>query len=128
MLRTNSKKAKENVRDYIMKWETLEEYGFNHTMPFPQTASAILKIFRSEKEYCFGHLVPEYAIFEDWTRGLPSALNCCYWWFNRSAVDDLGEILEETEEERSKYSEEEAGILLTKLIYRELINGENELK
>ena len=128
MLRTNSKKAKENVRDYIMKWETLEEYGFNHTMPFPQTASAILKIFRSEKEYCFVRLVPEYAIFEDWTRGLPSALNCCYWCFNRSAVDDLGEILEETEEERNRYSEEEAGILLTKLIYRELINGENELK
>lgn len=128
MLRTNSKKAKENVRNYIMKWESLEEYGFNHTMPFPQTASAILKIFRSEKEYCFAPLVPEYAIFQDWTQGLPSALNCCYWWFNRSAVDDLGEILEETEEERSKYGEEEAGILLTKLIYRELINGENELK
>lgn len=128
MLRTDSKKAKENVRNYIMKWESLEEYGFNHTMPFPQTAATILKIFRAEKEYRFDQLVPEYAVFQEWTQGLPSALNCCYWWFNRSAVDDLGEILEERQEERSRYSEEEAGILLTKLIYRELIKGEREAK
>ena len=128
MLKTNSKKAKKNIRDYIMKWETLEEYGFNHSMSFPQTASVILAIFRIEKEYCFNRLVPEYAVFQEWTQGLPPALNCCYWWVNRSAADDLGEILEETEQECSKYSEEEAGVLLTKLIYRELINGENELK
>ena len=58
-------------------------------------------------------------IFADWCAGLPSILNTCYY-YNRSAVDDLGEILEETEEEKEKYTQTEAEKLLTALIYREI--------
>lgn len=43
----------------------------------------------------------------------------CYY-YNRSAVDDLGEILEETDEEKAKYSEQQAEELLSRLIYREM--------
>lgn len=49
-------------------------------------------------------------------------LDTCYY-YNRSAVDDLGAILEETEEEKARFTEQEAEQLLTDLIYRELTKG-----
>ena len=60
--------------------------------------------------------------FTDWAQGLPSILDTCYY-YNRSAVDDLGAILEETAEEKARYSEQNAEQLLTALIYRELVRG-----
>jgi hypothetical protein len=60
--------------------------------------------------------------FADWAAGLPSILDTCYY-YNRSAVDDLGAILEETAEEKARYSEAQAETLLTSLIYRELVRG-----
>lgn len=53
---------------------------------------------------------------------MPSILDTCYY-YNRSAVDDLGAILEETAEEKARYSEAQAETLLTSLIYRELVRG-----
>ena len=62
---------------------------------------------------------PCFVIFEDWARGLALGNLFCYY-YNRSAVDDLGEIMEETEEEKAKYTEQEAEETLTRLIYREM--------
>ena len=123
-LKTNSRKARENVRQYILDDVDFTGYvGNNMTgADFPEIAHSVLDIFRSEKYYRIG---VEFVAFLGWTRGLPSALDCCFW-YNRSAVDDLGAILEETEEEKAKYNEEEAGLLLVKLIYRELVKGESE--
>ena len=61
-------------------------------------------------------------IFEDWARGLALGNLFCYY-YNRSAKDDLGKILEESEEEKAKYTEQEAEELLTRLIYREMENA-----
>ena len=60
--------------------------------------------------------------FTDWAQGLPSVLDCCYY-YNRSAVDDLGAILEETDAEKARYSEQQAENLLSYLIYRELVKA-----
>ena len=126
-LRTNSRKAKENVRQYILDNVDFTGYDANNMTgaDFPKIAHSVLDIFRSEKSWAFVPGYNEFCIFLDWTRGLPFALDCCFW-YNRSAVDDLGAILEETEEEKAKYNEEEAGLLLVKLIYRELVKGESE--
>lgn len=64
-------------------------------------------------------------VFIDWAQGLPSVLDTCYF-YNRSAIDDLGEILEQSEREKAKYTEQEAEQLLTHLIYRELKRGAAE--
>ena len=53
---------------------------------------------------------------------MPSILDTCYY-YNRSAVYDLGAILEETAEEKARYNEAQAETLLTSLIYRELVRG-----
>lgn len=121
MLKTNSKKARENIRSYITDNFTPDNYGRDAAEfeNFGSIAAFILETFRSEKRYERG---PEPVVFADWCAGLPSVLDTCYY-YNRSAVKDLGDILEETETERSRYSEADAEKLLTSLIYRELLKG-----
>lgn len=121
MLRT--KKANENIRAYIMDNFTPENYTVNPPKDFPRVAAFILDVFRKEKMSDFRyHDCNEFAAFTDWCQGLPSVLNTCYY-YNRSAVDDLGAILEETAEEKARFSEQEAERRLTWLIYRELSKG-----
>lgn len=125
MYKTNSKAARENLRKYIIDNVDVCNYpGTKEPETFTQAARLILGTFRKEyyssaesKRYFHNN---EYAAFESWASGLPSILDCCYW-YNRPAVDDLGEILNQTKEERNKYSEESACKMLTKLIYREIV-------
>ena len=126
MLRTNSKKAAENIRAYIVSNFTPENYTENPPQSFPEIAAFILGTFRSgkyhlpeDRRYYRGCELPA---FRDWCAGLPSVLDTCYY-YNRSAVDDLGVILEETEQEKARYTEQQAEQLLTDLIYRELLKG-----
>ena len=126
MLKTNSKKAAENIRAYIVEGFTPEGYTDNPPQDFPNIAAFILDTFRSEKYCCLQDVRyyhgSESAAFADWCAGLPSVLDTCYF-YNRSAVDDLGAILEETETEKARYAEQQAEQLLTSLIYRELLKG-----
>lgn len=128
-MKTNSKKARANIRNYIIANFTPEGYTDNPPQEFPAIARFILSTFRNEK-----YSIPEdfryyrnneLAAFKDWCAGLCGVLDTCYF-YNRSAVDDLGAILEETEEEKARYTEEQAENTLTFLIYRELIKGATE--
>ena len=126
MLRTNSKKTRENIRKYVIDHIDYESYGCELTEPtdWVDARNFVLTRFRDEKysspeDYRYYHR-NELEAFIDWCQGLPSALDTCYY-YNRPARDDLGDILEENEAERSRYDEWEAEELLTKLIYRELI-------
>lgn len=123
MLNTNSKKAHENVRHYIMENFTPESYTDTPPTEWHEIAEFIYKTFRSEKwnciqDYRYYNGCEHYA-FVDWCSGLPSVLDTCYY-YNRSAVEDLGNILEETEQEKSRYEESTAERRLTALIYNEL--------
>ena len=121
MLRT--KKAIVNIRAYIMDNFTPENYTGNPPKDFPGVAAFILDTFRKEKMSDFHYRdCNEFAAFTDWCSGLPSVLDTCYY-YNRSAVEDLGAILEETAEEKARFSEPEAERRLTWLIYRELSKG-----
>ena len=125
MLKTNSKKARENVRAYIVANFGAEGYENrpDESATFPEIARFILEQFRAEKYHLpqdfryYGY--NEARAFADWCAGLPSVIDTCYY-YNRSAVADLGAILEETETKRNRYTEADAESLLTALIYREL--------
>ncbi len=127
MLRTNSKQAAANIRAYILN--NFNPYD-EQPREWPEAAAYILDTFRIEervdemveKYHRAGRFISEQSLFETWAQGLPSVLVCSYYY--KSAVDDLGEILEETAEERAKYTEEQAEQLLTRLIYRELKKAE----
>lgn len=120
MLKTNSKKALENIRAYILNNYTPEAYNLPETSDFRTAAKEIYRCFYTEKhDNAEWGRVPEADIFADWCGGLPTVLDTCYY-YNRSAVDDLGLILEETETEKARYNESDAEKLLTSLIYREI--------
>lgn len=131
MLKCNSKKARENIRKYIVDGADFDGYDIETPETFPELAALILDTFRSEKPYSDQYMIryqlSELTVFCDWCAGLPSVLDCCYY-YNRSAVDDLGAILEETEAEKSRYSEQDAERVLTHLIYRELTAGAAQVK
>ena len=123
MLRSTNRKARENIRAYIMDHFTPENYTDNPPQEWPEVAAFILDTFRSEKPPIGAYSrMSEQELFTDWTSGLPSVIDCLYY-YNRSAVDDLAAILEETDSEKAQYSEQQAESLLTYLLYRELVKG-----
>ena len=129
MLKTNSKKATENIINYII--DNFSPEGYTDTPPeeWNEIATFIINTFRSEKysrpeDYRY-YNNNELTAFIDWAQGLPSVLDTCYF-YNRSAVDDLAVILEETETEKSKYNETDAEQFLTRLIYKVLIMEVNK--
>lgn len=126
MLRTNSKKARENVRNYILSFA--ENFAVSLEIdPDTLTEKNTLRLVWDSfmKEY-YNQIHPTRRnrssvsdLFAEWASGL--AMDGLFdYYYNVSAVQVLGDILEETEEERSKYTEEQAERLLTLLIYREV--------
>ena len=137
MLKTNSKKVYEKIDNYIFDttYEYINDqytdedgsyYIKNRYMDIKnnnELFAVILDVFRIEKlrfdkRYLTGR-ISHYEMFKDWAQGLALGSTFLYY-YNVSAVDLLGDILEETPEERNKYSEEQAEELMTKLIYRRL--------
>ena len=120
MLRSNSKNVLEKIRDYIVDGIDLEYFEIEAAPTFPAACKLILTACENEKRYSRSR--NGFDTFKDWAQGLPSAFNTLYY-YNVSAVDMLGEWLEETESEKEKYSESEAEERITWLIYRELVKG-----
>lgn len=126
MLKSNSKKARENIRAYIIDHFTPENYTETPPTDPREIFKFIFNCFTSEKystkeDYAY-YRNNEQAAFRDWCAGLPSVLDTCYY-YNRSAADDVAAILEETEAERAQFSESMAEDLLTSLIYRTIKEG-----
>lgn len=121
MLRTNSKKAIFNIREYIYKnfnGEGYDDAPESGSSDFKTVAKFIYNVFQNETKY--SRTINLQDKFEQWSQGLPCVLDTCYH-YNRSAVADLAEILEETAEEAAKYTEQKAEVMLDRLIYRELV-------
>lgn len=121
MLKSNSKQARENIKQHIIENFTPENYTDEEITGFENIAKFILDVFEDEKFYASGRYTQAEA-FKIWCSGLPSVLDTCYY-YNRSAVEDLKKILDETDAEASKYTEQQAEELLTSLIYRELVRA-----
>ncbi len=128
MLKTNSKKARLNVRAYALQSVSFDDYGYNDITDaaakenWQTFAKTLTKVIKSEKAHdvarWYGCITP--AIFKDWLQGLPFSIGD--YFYNVSAVELLGDILEETQEERSRYTEEQAEERLTIMLYREIVN------
>lgn len=116
MVKANSKQARENLKGYIMKAWNIEEGEEMRT--WEETKADIvedfhIRAYRSEAE----RRQNRQEAFKGWLQGLPRNLGDFYL---SRAVDDLGDILEETDEERNRYSEDKAEEKLAYLIYREV--------
>lgn len=123
MLKTNSKQARENVRAYIVNHFNPDSYDFRgDASDFATVARYIMSRFESEKRWERG---TRAELFAEWCSGLPFVIDTGYY-YNRSAVDDFGAILEETENEKARYTEQQAETMLTRLIYAELCKACND--
>ena len=115
MLKTNCKQVKESIKKWIVDNYDGEGYDLD-AKDFKEICENIKSIFEKEKSsrracWCLND-------FKEWGEGLPSILNT--WPLLCDGVDILGDILEETEEERSKYDEFQAWDLMASLIFREI--------
>lgn len=115
MLKTNNKKVRESIKKWIV--DNYDDEGYDlKAENFKEICENIKSIFLKEKSsrracWCLND-------FKEWCEGLPSILNT--WPLLCDCVDILGDILEETEEERSKYDESQAWSLMASLIFREI--------
>ena len=129
MRRTNSKETMEAIKNAIMEsYEAAEEYytydGKEAKTDYNDICKDILAAFENEKvkndcQYRAGR-IGKYSLFCDWMAGLPSAFPISDDIFLGSAVDWLADILDETEEEKARYTEEKAEATVCNLLYREL--------
>lgn len=130
MLRTNSKKVYEKVLSYIINDGSVQE----HIQEEKELGSLPASYDENSPENICKYLYDDFMrvmdhryyrvngivgarAFADYASGLPLGGLFCYY-YNVSAVDLVGDILEETEEEKARYSEEDAEKLLSLLIYR----------
>lgn len=131
MLKTNSKKVINKINNYIIDSINFEYFPeLKEGANLEEIKSAILKEFITIKLKNFNcgdaFTVLErfynnniYEAFKDWVQGLPSSFDTLYY-YNTSAIDLVGDWLEQTEEERNRYNEQEAEELASRLIFREL--------
>ena len=129
MRRSNSKEAMEAIKNAIIEsYEAAEEYytycGKEAKTDYNDICKDILTAFENEKvkydcQYRAGR-VSKYNLFCDWMAGLATALPASDDIFLGSAVDWLADILDETEEEKDRYTEEKAESTACYLLYREL--------
>ena len=120
MVKTNSKKAREGLRKYIRENYFPEGYDeYEETESVKKIAENVLRCFYEEKVRYDSRCMTFEDLFLEWMAGLPTIFHADY--FLTSAKDVLGEILEETQEERDRFTETQAEETLTRLIWGELL-------
>lgn len=137
MLKTNSKKAIENIKKEIMDaYEGAEEYytydGKELKKEYNDICKDIMDAFYNEKckfDSCYvSGRISKQNLFMDWMQGLPTAFPVSDDVFLESASEWVAKILEETEQEQQRYSDEEAEKLACYLLYRELEKHANKAR
>lgn len=122
MLRTTNKTVINKIHNYIINGVNHEYFGFEENPDFKTACKLILSTCKKEKFYANSS---GFEMFKDWAQGLPSAFDTSYY-YNISAVDLLADWMQETDNEKEKYSEREAEEKITWLLYRELKKGAAE--
>lgn len=125
MLKTNSRQVKEKVKAFISQIFDASSYDREdlNNAPIEEQIQFIARTCWQE----LGHEVKRnhssfQEMFISWCQGLPSLIDTASYYCHSSAVDLVGDMLEQTKEERAKYSEPEAEKLLSYLIYKEVAN------
>lgn len=134
MLRTSSKKVKEKIKAYLINgFEDSGRYSDKDKdialYRYDEVCDEVLIAFYEQIiEFDKGYYTsPKSNLFDGfvyWVSGLCDEINSIYY-YKPIAKDIIAEWLEETEEEKNKYSEEQAERLITSLLWRELLAHSN---
>ena len=117
MLKTNSAKARENVRAFITR-EVIDPETGEQFATFQEAATYAAAEYKRD----LTHRMRDHSanLFAYWLSCLPSCGLGEFYNLGGSAVKALGDILDETEQERARYSESDAERVLSLLIFREI--------
>ena len=122
-LKSNSKAVNEAVKTYILEnFDTSNyapDYDYVNISNIKEVCRSILKCCNEEKFYLSYPNTQSMLI--DWMQGLPSILNTAPILYSGSAVDLVGNWLQQTEKEKSKYDETTAEQFALYLISRMII-------
>ena len=116
MLKTNSKIAKDRIRKYIT--ESVADFLEEREVETDKPITELFEIINAEKFYQKYRC--EYDMVQDWIQGLGCNIGGDIYTHFGTAKNILAVWLEETEEEKEKYSETEAENLMMRLVYREI--------
>ena len=129
MKKLNCKEVNEALKKEIMdSYESAEEYytydGAEMKTEYNDICKDIMEAFKREKldndlRYKAGR-ISKQDLFVDWMQGLPTAFPVADDIFLGSAAEWLGNILDETETEKQKYSDSKAERTSCLILYREL--------
>lgn len=136
MLRTNSKKAIENIWKYVEGFrETINEelVSFEENPNYIQdgdkkTLAAYIYNYYYEtykKNNYKAGTTNDQELFYNWAQGLTMCGMFDFFLYREETnpKNILGEILEETETEKKHFTDDQAAYTLTALIYREVIKN-----
>lgn len=129
MLRTTNKKVKATIENYINEsvanwaddnfnfltideFEELKTYEGQCNLIIDKFLNEMVKNNKNAKYYSY------YDLFVNWCEGQPSVLETGYYL--HSAKNLLADWLEETPEEASKYTDQQAESRITQLLWREI--------
>ena len=121
MVKTNSKFAREKTRQWVLACYSPEGYDNAPVAGYKPICNFILSEFHLE--YGNHHRGNLQDLFIEWQRGLPTICDCGCFYGEVSSIAIVGNILDETIAERERYTEEQASILLCKMVYMELLRN-----
>lgn len=129
MIKTNSKALNEKIKNLIIDCynDSSDYYGYEGremATDYTGICKDILTAFENEKvkhdcQYRAGR-ISKQDLFMDWMQGLPTAFSIADDIFLADATEFVGNLLEQTESEKAKYTTEQAEKLACYLFYREL--------
>lgn len=122
-LKSNSKAVNEAVKTYVLEnFDTsnyIPDYDNVNVSNIKEVCKAILECCNKEKFYLSYPNTQSMLI--DWMQGLPSILDTAPILYSGSAIDLVGNWLQQTEKEKSKYDETTAEQFALYLISRMII-------
>ena len=128
-LKTNSKAVSEKIRKWLLDGGFGVDYfeDCNPDKKVPETVeemavSILAECDRVTSGDYFTRNYSAFGRFEHWAQGLPGILNTETWYLG-NAVDFVGDLLEETEEEKARFSEMEAEKMATRLVYNVIVKA-----
>lgn len=124
MVKTNSKIVIEKIRKILVDCNNFAidcGYDFEEVTDWKEAGKNIYNAFYDE--YLKNNNRYKFAtseIFYDWMSGLPTACSVSNNIFLGSAVDFLGDLLEQTSEERNRFDDRQAEKTACNIIFREI--------
>lgn len=123
MLRTNSKQAKEAIRNYLKDGFLDSAYnldeGIYNGFTLPEMARKFLDIMEKEYPKFYSRNFSLYTAIADYLKGLPSSISVRFYYNEERNL--LKEWLQETDEESDRFEDDEMDRMYWFLISREII-------